>query len=715
MPKLTPVDTDPFAQSSDVKLTPVDHDPFSTDTSDQPRSFLGSMSARAKEGWDDLTNPVGDRKTILPEKGESAGQFALRSAKEDIPAGLKAVPKMMGGFGDIISSPAGAIGETVERKAALAAGLDPKTAEKLARNTGDVTKAIPLLPIAKASPKILEGGGKALGAVREAVNAKSDAMATKVPVTKSNDYIIKTLAKSGHSPAEIMDIVNRAKEHGLTVGEASNNPELLGMERKISGLNKEGGQTVRDFVKNRVDPANNVSVPFKLKSIADPLVKEVNRSSKEIGKVVESAPKTPLNMNSVKSSLASEARPAGSAVTNTLNRIDGLVDWAKSQGDTFAAWHRVKQEIYAIGKEASDPNAINKLDQKTVSQYYKKVNDVLTGKSPGLPKDLAETSSKYANANSTFHQNLSGRMIEDALKKMPVGGTPASSLKYLHKTLAGNQALQEELFEGMPASQRKGMLEFLNAINDAGRRGVGDVVKSMQEGSPSFPISTRQVLHKAYDKLSDLITRRDYDALGKALTSPENEAIAKKLGYVKTVPVNKPILRLTYQPKAPEIAVNRAGEAKIVPEAEQAAINETRDRMEKLGFGLGVLRAQDLNVIRNLETKYGQSELGKFMIANKNEPIMGRAWDVPQHEYSQATVDKMMGKDAMSMLKKLDKETRDRIDEETRNAWESHEVSLADMIMARRQAALDLAKEIGESPQVGSVGNAMFDAVNPIK
>lgn len=581
---------------------------------------------------------------------------------------------------------------------------------------GKNVKAAENIPIVKPVAELSMGlGGKALTGVRGAVNAGSDAMATKVPVTQPNAYIIKTLKKAGHSDEDIVDIVNRAKKQGMSIGEASNNPDLLGMERKISGMNNPGGEIVRDFVKNRVDPNNNVSMPFQLKSISDPLVKEVDRASKEIGATVASAPKTPLNMNKVLSSLASEKRPAGSSVTNTLERIDKLAEFAKEEGNTFEAWHRVKQEIYAIGKEATDPNAIAKLDKKTVTDYYNKVNDVLTGRSGELPKELVDTGAKYARANANFQQNLSGRTIADVLSKMPEGGTPASSLKYLYKQLAGNKELRDELFAGMPESNREGMMKLLEAIRDSGRSGANDIVKSMQQGSPSFPLTTSQVIHKAYDRIVDMITRKDYDSLGKALTSPEAEQIAKKLGYVKPLPPKKPILRLTYQPER-DIFVGNDKEAIIGNEKIMAAAKDVRDRMEKLGYGPGVLRAQDLNVIRDMEQKYGQSELRKFMIEHKNEPIMGRAWEVPQTEYNQATVDKMLGRDAMSLLEKLDKETQDSLHAELRTIWDSHKTTLAEMALDSRRAIKELSEAKGQPITVkfghNNFGDKLSDAVN---
>lgn len=238
----------------------------------------------------------------------------------------------------------------------------------------------------------------------------------------------------------------------------------------------------------------------------------------------------------------------------------------------------------------------------------------------------------------------------------------------------------------------------------------------MQQGSPSFPLTTSQVVHRAYDKIIDFIFRKDYDGLAKALTSPEVEQIAKKLGYVKPLPPQKPILRLTYQPKN-DIFVGRDTEAIIGNEKIMDAAKNVRDRMEKLGYGPGVLRAQDLNVIREMEKKYGASELGKFMIEHRNEPIMGRAWEVPQTEYNQATVDKMLGKDAMSRLEKLDKETRDSLHSELRTIWDQHKTTLGEMALDARRSIENLAaakNETSPSAKFGhnNLGDKLLESIN---
>ena len=349
--------------------------------SDKPdESFFGIMGRRASDAW-------ASRPELQPVPKNTA-EF-LKQSKEAIPGAMKAIGS---GYG-VVASPLGAAGENLEYRGAKAAGVPENKALKIAKDTGDVSETLlGIVPGVKKVPKLIadtgEAGGtgalKLLGKGREAINAKSDAMATKVPIDKENAQIVKILTKAGHSPEDIVNIMNRAKEHGMTVGEASGNPKILGIERKISGLNQPGGELFRDFVKDRVDPNNNVSMPYKLKSIADPLVKKVDSASKEIGAITESAPKTSVQMTSLESSLAKEARPPKSMVSNTLARIDGLVDWAKSQGGTFSDWHRVKQEIWNLKNEAKDPNAVEKLDVKTVNKYYKKVND--TGNSAKISR-----------------------------------------------------------------------------------------------------------------------------------------------------------------------------------------------------------------------------------------------------------------------------------------------------------------------------------------
>jgi hypothetical protein len=550
------------------------------------------------------------------------------------------------------------------------------------------------------------------GAIAKGDAMSKEAIANTIPVDKQSAYIAKTLKKAGHTPEESMEIIKRAKDYGMTVGEASQNPELLGMERKISGLNKPGGETIRGFIKDRVDPKNNVSIPFKLKTMADPLVKAVDEASKNIGKITSEAPKTPIDMTKMENSLANEKRLPSSRGDTTIGKMQGYFDWAKENGNTFENWHTVKQHLWDLKQEARDPTAVEKLDEKLINKYYKTINDTLSGKAGNLPKDLTKTAQDYATQNKLFSQNVAGRTIQEVLSKMPKGGTPGQSMKYLYNKLAGSEELQEEIFGNTPAAQKEGILKLLNEVKDIARVNAGDIIKSGEEGTPSFPLNKKQALSRIYDAISDAITRKDYNALAKALTSPDAEKIAAKLGYVKPEEPAKPILRLTYTPKDPEIISGRSGN-KIATPAEQHVMDQTRARMKSLGIDMGILRAQDLNVIRQMEQKYGQSELGKFIIANKNEPILGRVWEVPDTEYSKATVDRMLRD---SNWNKLSSANKEKIDTEVKAAWESGKVTVADMIMSAKQAAKELAEAKGADRETkfghNNLGDIMQGSIN---
>lgn len=537
-------------------------------------------------------------------------------------------------------------------------------------------------------------GVKAIDATSSASKAAGKSIADyvmKPPTDKGSAYIAKELKKAGHSPEEIVAITQKAKENGMTVGEASQNPAILGMERKISGLNKPGGETVRGFIKDRVDPQNNVSIPFKLKTIADPLVKATKDASAKIGKIVEVAPKNPIDMSKMEGDLASEKRLPGSRSDTTIRKMQGYFDWAKENGNSFANWHTVKQHLWDLKKEAADPTAVEKLDGKMINKYYRNINDTLAGKKPGiLPKDLSQTSADYATQNRIFSENVAGRTIETTLSKIPEGGSPSQKLAFLHKKLAGSKELQEEIFGNMPVAQREGILKLLDQAKNISRVGANDIVKSGVEGTPSLPLSKTQVLGQLYDKVSDFVLRKDYNGLAKALTSPDVEKVAERLGYVKPEPIKEAPLRLTYQPKPSEMIVGRQG-VKLATPAEQHANDAIRARMKRLGLDTSTLRVQDMNAMRAMEKKYGQSELGKFMAQNHNQPLMGRAWEVPQTEYSQATTDKMLNRGTMA---KLDKAQKEEIRKSIEAKWNSHQTSVADIILQANKDAETLAKEI---------------------
>lgn len=129
-------------------------------------------------------------------------------------------------------------------------------------------------------------------------------------------------------------------------------------------------------------------------------------------------------------------------------------------------------------------------------------------------------------------------------------------------------------------------------------------------------------------------------------------------------------------------------------DAEWMNSKDINDKYSKLGLTNDVLRVQDRNTISTLEKKYGQSELGKFIAQNHNQPIMGRVWETPYTEYSQATVDKMLRNSAWD---KLEKSQKQQISSQIEKAWNEHKTPIADMILQARKGAADLAAAKKES------------------
>lgn len=173
----------------------------------------------------------------------------------------------------------------------------------------------------------------------------------------------------------------------------------------------------------------------------------------------------------------------------------------------------------------------------------------------------------------------------------------------------------------------------------------------------------------------------------KAATSPAAKKVAGKvMSRLGKDLKGKEAPKLLTQDR-PMVHVPGEG-TRPMTDAEWQNSADIRNKYDKLGLSSDVLRVQDRNTINALEKKYGQSELGKFIAQNHNQPIMGRVWETPYTEYSQATVDKMMRNSAWD---KLEKSQKQQISAEVEKAWNEHKTPVADMILQARKSAADLA------------------------
>ena len=78
--------------------------------------------------------------------------------------------------------------------------------------------------------------------------------------------------------------------------------------------------------KARVNPESDVGVQQRLQAMADPMLAKMKGASENIGKLVESAPKSPVNMNGIKDSLGHENVIPGTPNANTINKLNGYFE-----------------------------------------------------------------------------------------------------------------------------------------------------------------------------------------------------------------------------------------------------------------------------------------------------------------------------------------------------------------------------------------------------
>lgn len=120
-------------------------------------SYPERIMRRAGEAWDSRPQPQ------QQPVGAATGGDYVRQMMMKNPDPMGDTAKAINALGGVMSSPVGAAGEVLERKMANEAGISPEKAEKLARDTGDVSSAISFAPGIKAGPAALEGAaGKAV-------------------------------------------------------------------------------------------------------------------------------------------------------------------------------------------------------------------------------------------------------------------------------------------------------------------------------------------------------------------------------------------------------------------------------------------------------------------------------------------------------------------------------------------------------------------------
>lgn len=106
------------------------------------------------------------------------------------------------------------------------------------------------------------------------------------------------------------------------------------------------------------------------------------------------------------------------------------------------------------------------------------------------------------------------------------------------------------------------------------------------------------------------------------------------------------------------------------------------------------------------QSKYGQSDFGKWVAQNANKPIMQQVDSIPTAEYNQSQVNSILKNSAFD---KLDADQKTKVNNEIEQAWNSYKVPLRDMIRQAMASSQYLAEATGKNP-IGTLGDALINA-----
>ena len=653
----------PFLDSDvqEPKKNPfLDITPESTSKTTEKPGFLERTSTdmlkRANEGADAIVayrnKEQGLPATALDLVGKmgagTVGDIIGETGKSAVNATPEFIKKPVGEFLNtegkfLAETPVGKAGIEAARQGAEAYDKWAKANPNAARHVESAVDITSLYPGGKAADSAAKGVGvaaKELGAV-----AKKGGEVIGPSLEKGGNSLIARAAKQAKeakdkylhdliSPKETQSVkeanVGRTEEKGLfrqkQVIPTAREKEIAETVGKVEGVSHKNSLQGNY---NAIAKANKAEGNALMKSLES---KDIPVDSKEFGE----------KLQETMTELGKHPYIVGDAEKSAQKVMDGMVSIAAKNPMSVSGLLKTRREFDQWVERLKGEGIFTPKKDDPVTSAVHKIRQTLN--------DYVESKVPDVNYKASLRKQSNLYRAMDNLEIKAAG--------------EGKNSLSRAWQKAMALVPGKNLLEKEGALGVAG----GGALLASHLGVPlAAPAAVGGLGYGAYKAATSPTAKK---ILGSAM-SKTGQMIGKE----------KPLLKLTYQPKT-DYVVGRDAVAKQVNPMHDAVMQATRERMNKLGLTSDILHAQDLNTIHEMEKKYGQSELGKFVKANKNEPIMGKVWEVPQTEYSG----------------------------EIKQAWDSHQVPLADMILSSRKAAEELSKITGK-PQVGSLGEAMYSAV----
>ena len=471
MPKLVPVDFNPFEKATKVKLTPVDFNPFGMKDAESKPSH-----APVVMDMSDMANPRGPGKT---EKVLRQSARIISPVARPVLEGAGTVVGSIAGGGAGIPSGPGAIA-TAAAGGGLGYGIGKQAADALDMYAGlkgpykGPTAALIEGGKDVATGTALEGAGMALGAVLpvigkagksiySSVTSPARRMFSKSAMEKKAGEILLDNTSEGAIYLKNADEAAQLEEATgakFTLGQRTNDPTIIALERALT--NKPGSGAAAKLQEriaaNNEAIRSNIDRSFPGEETVDDLIKEVSTQKARLGQDAASTAAVARNKaygtgpaipqasgEEAVSAIGAAKRPVKDALSQleadipdypmTFGNVRKAISDARANkklsDDQVQAIFKTENKIERIlddrGKTTFTAMGIRRTLNDEISKAFapggnKSVGEALTSVRDALEKDLSELSDMARSGKIGEYQGkpVNTDVIADELEKATI-------------------------------------------------------------------------------------------------------------------------------------------------------------------------------------------------------------------------------------------------------------------------------------------------------
>lgn len=400
------------------------------------------------------------------------------------------------------------------------------------------------VPFSLGTGKILYNTGRGT-ALRTGAAFGNDKAANKVAA----DILASKLDQNGFSPEEIKKAVEISKNSSLnpTLGESTQSPGILGIEKTILKGDDKAARTMRDAVYNR----NVNTIPDAVRAQAAPL----SVAGADAGNLYRAAAQEAQNpsvlaqqttfndVQTMKQQIKDRLSQLGdvnNVERKTLDQANTIIKNAEQRGNTFEALHDAKKQLANIFIEGGDT---------TIQQA---ANRVSNGFRQGIDKNLSDLAPiNFKAADQASQQGMAARELTDALQTSNEGG-----VRQLYNKVWKTPEMREEFLRKIPQSEHGAFKDFFADLEKVSRGHAGSDTafnfpagKSLESSMAGFDMDSFNLMKTAgnlFKSLTDFYTPGIKDKVARLALNPDSritDSLVRQGRSVLDNPLMSPAIR----------------------------------------------------------------------------------------------------------------------------------------------------------------------------